>query len=173
MPALVNLTADEVAEANRLGDATWELFKGKPGYYGNRQASHRMGKLGEIAVEKWAMAQGFEVEPVFRDITQVTREDLVIGGIRVEVKTWEAKYWDDMGRCVRPMQLPALRRKTDIVIWCSRDGSEVTLHGWSTIADIVAQPVVMTGPTHKRLDNHQVPVDELRPLEAMASENRR
>jgi hypothetical protein len=164
MPVLVTLSEEEVAEANRFGDATWDLFKGRPGYYRNLQASHRKGKLGEIAVEEWATGLGLAVEAVFRDISQTSREDLVIGRIRVEVKTWDEQWWEGMGRCVTPQQLPALRRKADAIIWCSVDGNKVTLHGWSTLDDVEAQPVVLTGPAHHPVANHQVPTDRLRPF---------
>jgi hypothetical protein len=167
MPVLVSLTEAEVDEANRLGDATYEVFKGRPGYYRNLQGSHRKGKYGEVAVEKWAKALGLEVESVFRDISQTRREDLVIGGIRVEVKTWDDGTWDDMGRCVTPGQLGTLRRKADAIIWCSVEGSEVTLHGWSTLDDIEVQPVKMTGPSHYPVANHQVPAEQLRPLDRL------
>ena len=167
MPALVNLTAEEVAEANRLGDATYEVFKGRPGYYRNLQASHRKGKLGEIAVEKWATSMGFEVDPVFRDIALTAREDMVISGVRVEVKTWDANTWDEMGRCVTPQQLPALRRKADAIVWCSVNGSEVAIHGWSSLADVEARPVILTGPAHHPVANHQVPIDLLRSLDGL------
>jgi len=167
MPVLIALTEDEVAEANRLGDATYEVFKGRPGYYRNLRGSHRKGKYGEMAVEKWAKALGLEVEPVFRDISLTSREDLVIGGLRVEVKTWDDKTWEDMGRCVTPGQVGTLGRKADAIVWCSVEGSEVTLHGWSTLDDVEAQPVSLTGPAHYPVANHQVPAERLRPLDRL------
>ncbi len=167
MPVVVSLTDDEVAEAIRLGDATWAMFRGKPGHYRNLQTSHHKGKMGEIAVEKWATGLGRKVEPVFRDISQTSREDLVISGIRVEVKTWDDRWWEEMGRCVTPRQLPALRRKADVIIWCSVDGNEVTPHGWSTLNDVEARPVTLTGPAHHPVANHQVPADQLRQLDEL------
>lgn len=126
MSVVVTLTEQDLAEAQRLGDATWELFKTMPGYYGNRQSSHRLGKYGEVAVEKWPKRKGLKVESVFRDIAETRREDLVIEGVRVEVKTWDARYWADMGRCVTPRQLQTHRRKADVIVWCSVDGNRVT-----------------------------------------------
>jgi hypothetical protein len=162
---LVSLTEDEVAEAKRLADATYALFKSRRGYYPNTPGSHLKGKLGEVAVAKWATALGFEVRPLFRDISLTSREDVVIGSVRVEVKTWDHTTWTDMGRCVTPGQLRGLRGKADAIIWCSVDGSDVTLHGWSTVDDVGAQPVTMTGPEHRLIPNHQVPAGLVRPLE--------
>jgi hypothetical protein len=162
---LVSLDEEEVAEATRLADATYALFRNHPGYYRNLRGSHLRGKLGEMAVAKWATALGFEVKPLFRDITLTSREDVVIGNLRVEVKTWDHATWTDMGRCVTPGQLGSLRRKADAILWCSVDGSDVTLHGWSTLDDVEAQPVTMTGPAHYPVANHQVPAVLLRPLE--------
>jgi hypothetical protein len=89
----------------------------------------------------------------------------MVGARGVEVKTWDEQWWEGMGRCVTPRQVPALRRKADAIIWCSVNGNEVTLHGWSTLDDVEAQPVVLTGPAHHPVANHQVPADRLRPLD--------
>ena len=167
MPVLTALTEDEVDEANRLGDATYEVFKGRPGYYRNLRGSHRKGKYGEMAVENRAKALGLEVEPFFRDISLTSREDLTIGRLRVEVKTWGDKTWGPMGRCVTPGQVGTLRRKANAIVWCSVEGSKVTLHGWSTLDDVEAQPVSLTGPPHYPVANHQVPVERLRPLDRL------
>jgi hypothetical protein len=61
-----------VASVTRRGRCS----KASPASTGSLQASHRKGKLGEIAVEKYAVSQGPDVEPVLRDIAQTNREDL-------------------------------------------------------------------------------------------------
>jgi hypothetical protein len=165
VPIVVSLSDAEVAEAHRLGDEAFDAFRADRRYYNNLGPSYRKRKVGELAVEKWAATLGVAVASPFRDVSLSGREDLVIGGIRVEVKTWHAAAWPGKGRSVAPGQLPGLREKADAIVWCSIDGEKATLHGWSTIDDVEAAPLAMTGTPQYPATTHQVPVDGLRPLE--------
>lgn len=51
--ALIQLTDEQVAEATNLATATYERWQSARGHYRNTFASHRKGKLGEVAVETW------------------------------------------------------------------------------------------------------------------------
>ena len=66
-----------------------------------------------------------------------------------------------------PGNVEGIRRKADAVVWCSLDGTVVTVHGWSTPDDILAAPLAATGPRHHPVEAHQVPVEELRPLDGL------
>lgn len=169
MSIVVSLTDTEVAEAHRLGDEAFELFRAGRRYYNNLGPSFRKRKLGEIAAERWARTVGAEVAAPFRDLLLTSREDLVIAGVRVEVKTWHAAAWSDKGRSAAPGQLPGIREKADAVVWCSVEANEVTLHGWSTIGDIEAAPLAMTGTAQHPATTHQVPVEGLRPMGDLAA----
>ena len=60
--------------------------------------------------------------------------------------------------------MPQLRAKADAVVWCYLEDAAVTIVGWSTLKDIEQVEVTVTGPTYNRLENHQVPLDEVRDL---------
>ena len=74
-----------------------------------------------------------------------------------------------MGRCVRPNQVASLERKADGIVWCFVDerAQEVTIAGWSTVAEVAILPIVLTGPEGRLLENHQMPLDAMRPLEEL------
>jgi hypothetical protein len=165
---VVSLTDAEIAEAHRLGDEAFDVFRANRRYYNNLGPSYRKRKLGEVAVERWARTLGVSVESPFRDVSLTSREDLVVGGVRVEVKTWHAAIWPGRGRSVAPGQVRSLRDKADAIVWCSLEGSDVTLHGWSTLDDVAAAPLAMTGTAQHPATTHQVPVGDLRPLEDLA-----
>jgi hypothetical protein len=167
MPLVVTLTDAEVMEARRLGDEAFDAFRAGRRYYNNLGPSYRKRKLGEIAVEKWARTVGIDAASPFRDLTLTSREDLALGGVRVEVKTWHAAAWWGKGRSVAPGQIPGIREKADAIVWCSVEGSDVTLHGWSTVDDVEAAPLAMTGTAQHPATAHQVPVDDLRPMESL------
>ncbi len=167
MPVVVPLTEAEVEEAHRLGDAMFDAFRTNHRYHNNLGPSHRKRKLGEVAVEKWARTLGVEVGAPFRDLGLAGREDLVVDGIRIEVKTWHHAMWHAMGRSVTPNNVETIRRKADAIVWCSLDGTEVTVHGWSTVDDVAAAPLTTSGPRHHPVTTHQVPVESLRPVERL------
>ena len=93
---------------------------------------------------------------------------------RIEVKTWNAAFWQNLGRCVAVNQMPNIRAKADIVIWCITpdsiaSGASVTIAGWNTVAAIAQLPPIWTGPVGGRqVHNHQVPVEQVRPLGELA-----
>jgi hypothetical protein len=121
----VELTAEQVVDAEHLAEATYQKWRAYRGNYPNRLATHRMGKLAEVAVEAWATGlHGPTVEPVFRDLDRDAEADVVIGDCRVEVKSWAAVNWETMGRCVRPNQLRYLEAKArrHRLVHSGRDG---------------------------------------------------
>jgi len=164
---VVPLTEAEIDEAHHLGDLTFAEFRTHHRYPNNLGPSHRKRKLGEVAVEKWARTLGVDVESPFRDLRLAAREDLVVGGVRLEVMTWHAARWPELGRSVTPGHVPVVRRKADAIVWCALDGGAVTLHGWSTPDDVEKAPLTVSGPPHHPFETHQVAVDGLRPMETL------
>lgn len=137
----ITLKRDALLEAATLAAATIARWKGSPGYYPNTLHSHRMGKLGELACERWLTTEGVSVDPAFRDPDREGEADLLTPGARLEVKTWSERYWATMGRCVRPPQLPTLVDKADRIAWPYADerpvgSADITIAGWSFVADI-------------------------------------
>jgi hypothetical protein len=167
------LTNGEVEEANRLAEETYARFRGEPGHYRNLPRSHLIGKLAEVAVEKWMRSTGLEPDPAFRDPDRVGESDLVLYEIGVEVKCWRPETWDDWGRCVTPAQIRTIARKSKAVVWAVVDDEAapvgVEIVGWNTPSDIAATDVRATGPDYRPVMNHQVAADELRDLDELLS----
>jgi len=162
------------AEVSRRGLPSTRSLKA---HYPNTLRSHIVGKLGELAVEMWATPK-FQVDSVFRDPARIAECDLIIDGLRIDVKTWSESSWVELGRCVRPTQLASHIRKTDLFLWthlvenidpeklpCS---IQVHLAGTSTIDDVLNAP----GWVLRSLPNRQVGVDEMRPLSFLNSQVR-
>ncbi len=165
MGELIKIDDVRHAEALRLAQQTLAIFAKMPGHYNNTLNSHLRGKLGEIAAADWLAANGIKIDAAFRDTGRIKEADIVGVGartLRLDVKTWDSKYWPEMGRCVAVGQLDKLRNKAEGIVWCvspsSLDpGIEVEMVGWNTLADIEAAPRRMTGPTGRRqVDNYQV-----------------
>jgi hypothetical protein len=176
MSEVYRLKGADLQLARRLAEATFEQWRRFQGHYNNTVDSHLRGKVGEIAVASLLEAHGCGCERVFEDLSREDECDIVVGGSRwprVDVKTWNARYWAEMGRCVSVSQLPFLRRKADAVVWCISprsltEGAEVEVRGWSTIEDIEHAPRRVTGPAGRRqVDNHQVEEGTLRPFSSL------
>ena len=169
----VELTAEDIRQANALAVGTHEKWKNYRGNYPNKLSTHRTGKLAEIAVERWAAGLGVRVDPVFRYLDRDNEADIVLNFVRVEVKSWSEQNWITMGRCIRPNQLPKIQAKADAILWTVLeerfDRTSVKLAGWSTTDDVAATTLVVTGPPHLRLENHQVDLARMRPLEDLVA----
>jgi len=170
---VVQITDDELRDAATLAAQTLAVFARMPGHYSNTINSHLRGKLGEIACARWLTTNGVRVDPIFRDTSKIKDCDIIAArdtSLRLDVKTWDQTYWDEMGRCVAANQLSKLRAKADGILWCVSSpkltsGVVVKLAGWSPIADIEISPRRMTGPKGRRqVDNFQVDNNKMRPL---------
>ena len=157
-------------------------WKDQQGYYNNRLNSHFKGRLGEIAVEKFLTSNNLNCDSHFRFADRENLADLVlkIRGytkiVRIEVKTWSANYWRELGRCIAVEQFADLSKKADVVFWCQTDLLEipsepaptrVTLCGWSSIADVQTAPVKWTGlDKMRKVQNYQLPEADVREISA-------
>lgn len=163
----VALSPDEVRLATMLADDSLDKFRSTRGYYRNTSRSHLLGKLGEVASELWLRQSGFDPVPLFREPGAEIQSDVVVNGLRVEVKTWDSQWWDKWGRCVAIGQVQALRAKADVVLWLTVVGPMTAtpiaeIHGWSTIEDVSSAPTLWTGPEGRQVHNHQLRVADLR-----------
>lgn len=167
MTEIMLLTPAQVADASQLGQATFDRWQGRPGYYRNLAGSHRRGKLGEVAVEVWAQRHGIApLDAIFRDPGREREADLQLPFTLADVKTWHGKGWAAWGRCVAVKQLPTLTQKAAVVVWChvsERRDVEITLAGWNTLGDVEAAPELWTGPEGKQVHNYQLAVKESAP----------
>lgn len=171
----ISIQPEEFEEANALATESLRRFAGRQGYYNNNHNSHLRGKLGEIAATRVLADMGLQVEPLWRDLSRMSDADIVVGNrLRADVKTWSERHWTDLGRCVAVGQLPALQRKSDLILWCTSDdqvgpGMRVTVEGWNTLDDVATAPRRLTGPRGGRqVDNYQLDPASLRPLGEVA-----
>ena len=178
MTVSILLTDEMVADARAMAEETYRLFANLPGYYDNTPDSHFRGKIGELACAQWAASAGVPCEPIFKDVNRMQEADLHLGdppAQRIEVKTWNVKYWQDLGRCAAVDQMPKMRVKADVLIWCITpdsiaSGTTVEIAGWNTVAEIAQMPKVLTGLVGgRKVHNHQVPVEQVRPLEELVN----
>ncbi len=170
---------DEAAyrKSGELSSATHRVFENIEGYYRNTPNSHLRGKIGEMACMLWLKNQKSECHAAFKDIGEMKCADIIIGSepkVRLEVKTWNQKYWNEMGRCIAVGQFKSLQEKADMVIWCiTPDKIEVDMRvnivGWNTIEDISKAPQRMTGPPGKQVYNYQVAPEKIRSLGDLVS----
>lgn len=174
--AAFDLTTRQVEDASVLGEKTFGRYRKRAGRYPNLRRSHILGKLGEVAVERWLGEEGIDVDPAFRDSKRASEADILIDGFGVEVKTWRPATWDSWGRCVTPEQMPVIDTKASAVVWVVADDEAtpvgVEIMGWSTPGDLVDREPILTGPPYRKIRNHQVEVDEIRPLGDLLEEIR-
>lgn len=164
----ISLNESEVADAITLAEATLARYATRYGYYRNTLNSHLLGRLGEVAVDNWLKAFS-NCEALYRDSMDDARCDLLANGKRLEVKTWNPKYWHAWGRCVAVRQFPAIQAKADLIIWCTaaprtEPPATVTVHGWNYVNDISNINPTWTGPTGREVHNFQVPLDSIRQI---------
>lgn len=143
-------------------------------HYENTPAKHQIGKLGEAGVEEWLRRAGVEVDAVFRDLDREGECDLVVAGVRIEVKSWTAEYWEPWGRCATPAQIPWIADKADLILWITvaraNDRATIRVQGWSKPAEVGTYSPTYTGPKWKPIRNRQVPLDRMHsPSELLAA----
>ncbi len=168
---MIKVTADKITmtlpfaavnEARKLAKESAEKYsalvaQNKAPYHQNTVHSHFIGKVGEIGAA--AAFQGIrslaradvEIDEVFRDSNRDRECDLIINGMRIEVKTWKPYALDLYGTCVSDRQAVKLHKKCDAVVYASFNEKthEFQLVGWNTIEDIQNQPACLTGPVDR------------------------
>jgi hypothetical protein len=168
---VVELSEADYAEARGLADASMAKWGHvERVHYRTTLSGQLVGRMGEMAVFRWMEGQGGRPLACFRDADNDGLADVIEDEDYVEVKTWSEDTWVKWGRCVRPAQLPSLRRKANLIVWCfawrlPNPAHRVTLAGWSRVEDIEALPITLTGPPEQQLANHQMPLDALRGME--------
>lgn len=165
----ITLLAQDIAWCKQEAQKTLDRFKETSGHYDNTENSHYIGKLGEMAVFRYLQGEPHKVLiPYFADEREVGKCDILSENMRIEVKTWSARHWPQLGRCVREEQLPTIRAKADTIFWCyvlenhDEASATVVIAGQNTIKDIANAPIRETG--RQKLANHQLSLWEMRPV---------
>lgn len=151
---------------------TFQKYALVRGHYFNTIDRHLVGHLGEFAAFIWLRDNGFEPEALFLDEKQEKKCDIDTNIGRIEVKTWSNKHWDDWGRCVAVSQLPSIKKKADIVFWCSVLGVEsetpmVKFRGWNRVEIFDEVEPKLTGNPGREVNNYQLNDTDLIPVEKM------
>ena len=106
------VTPSDFADADQMAAETLSLFQNRPGFYTNSINSHLRGKLGEFAATAALRSVGLEPTCLWTDLARLSEADLdVPGRFRADVKTWDRRYWQGMGRCVAVGQFQKLKQK--------------------------------------------------------------
>jgi hypothetical protein len=179
----IELAIEDVQWAAQVARSSFARWAGQEGYYDNRLNSHFKGKLGEVAVEKFLLAQNLKLDSHFRFSDRENLSDIVVKInryrkiSRVEVKTWSSAYWQELGRCISVEQYPDLQKKADVIIWCIVDTADMQkitdnptplkafLAGWTKMEDIAKAPIKLTGSGGMRkIENYQLNSLELKDM---------
>lgn len=183
----VILSHEQIDEAHALACRSIARWAHIRGHYNNRLRSHLIGKLGEIAAASFLDAAGLALTRHFLDATAERLCDISVNRTngrvtRIEVKTWAAQYWPDLGRCIAIDQYSALCQKCDVVFWCVLSGPipviettqydtlDVDVGKWSTVDDIARAPQRWTGRNSMRkVHNYQFDETSLRDSDSLLS----
>lgn len=144
--------------------------------YENSVNSHIAGKFGEhtchgLLTRKFQLA----IDPVYQDVNRLGEADLVCAGLRIDVKTWQAAFWPEFGRSLAVSQLASLRKKADVIFWCSfQPGESVTVRweGWNWLSDFDGLEPVMTQCGRHKVRNLCLPLENMRQPESFIYEAR-
>lgn len=172
----VQFTSKDREDCLSLAAQTHSRYAPKRGYYRNLLSSHVLGRAGEFAVAHLTSLTNESVERLFLNLENDAQADIALGNLRLDVKTWNDKYWQDWGRCISVKQFPHLRSKATHIVWCTSDASDsnsiwtVTIRGWNTIEDIESLPKKWTGPAGKQVYNFQCSESDIRPIEELISQ---
>jgi hypothetical protein len=179
----ISINPEDVRWAAESAKISSEHWSQQVGHYTNSLTSHFKGKLGELAVEKFLLEKGYKLDSHFRFPDRENLSDIVIKirnyseVCRLEIKTWDKRYWSELGRCIAVDQYEKIKKKADQIIWCIVQADDfdslltapasvnITLMGWSWTADVVNAPIRLTGTDKMRkVENYQLDENDLHPM---------
>ncbi len=194
MSASIPISRAMVAGAYHMANEMHNHFGGQDGPYRNENKleDHRTGKIGELACAQWAENLGVPCDPAFRDINRTAEADLILDRgplirLHIEVKSWSSipDSWQRLGRCVPAEQMERVMANSNVVMWCVvtpwqdlitrwHNGLEVcgeaVIKGWNKPAEVAQIMPTLTGWLgQKQVLNHQVPLEQVRPLDQLVA----
>lgn len=121
-------------------------YNGKIGEFG---AHYLFGRLGPMFHREIPM------DPIFMDEARDSECDLVVNGLRIEIKTWRPVDYNSYGPCIAERQAKKLAKKADVVVYCcyNHNTNEFALRGWNYVQDIDGIEPVLTGRPGKQVLN--------------------
>jgi hypothetical protein len=146
-------------------------FEAMPGRFKNNPSTLRLAKLGEVGAACWLVSRRLKHTEMFSDPARHAESDMIVSGLRVEVRSWSAKHWNEMGRSVDPEQLPMLNRTIDVVLWATLDNAsgstQFEARGWSRLRDIETAPITVIGPPWNKTRVRQLNPHQLQPMSVL------
>lgn len=177
---IVKLYNDEadafMAKAIAKSERYEGIMKGRKSPYGqNHPHSHFVGMVAEHAtlvlmeeIEE-LIGKDLSIDAAFQDDTRESECDLIVSGLRIEVKCIKYGSWIRFGPCISAAQLKNIQKKADVVIWALYNERQqtFTFEGFNEVKDIANIPTEMTGVDGRdKIENHPV-MSIMKPLQEM------
>jgi len=116
---------------------------------------HRlMEKFAEIAKERHNRI--INIDPIYLDEKREGACDILVNGVRCEVKTLVWRDWVQFGPCIVAEQRRRIEQKADIIIWVVHNKSRrsSSIMGFTPVDEIASVPATYTGVPEHRIFNH-------------------
>lgn len=152
-----------------------KIMEGRKSPYGQNHAhSHFVGMVSEHAAN--ILMQGIEellgvdlnIDPAYQDESRDAECDLIVNGLRIEVKGIKYGSWVRFGPCISAAQRKNIERKADVVLWALYNERQqtFTFKGFNEVKDIATISTELTGPEGRQIENHPV-LSIIKPLQEM------
>lgn len=147
----------------------------KSPYGFNHAHSHFVGMIAEHSagvlfteIEE-IIGKDLNIDLVFKDENRDGSCDIIVNGLRIEVKGITPRSWRQFGPCISTRQLRNIQRKADIVLWVQFDERKqfVTFEGFNYVKDITSVPTKFTAGKGKTpIENYPV-LEIIHPLQEL------
>lgn len=99
-----------------------------------------------------------KIDPAFMDDHREGECDLIVNGLRCEVKTLIWKDWVNYGPCITAAQRPRIENKADIIIWVVHNKARRVgaVMGFTPVPEIASVPAAYTGCAERKIFNHSL-----------------
>lgn len=133
----------------------------KAPYCNNDVSRHFIGKVGEYGSSQVfeqlqsVFGQQLTIDNVFKDESRDSECDLIVNGLRVEIKTWKPWAFNTYGPCISDRQAKKLNKKCEVVVYAvyDQDTKHFALRGWNYTKDIDGVKAKLTGTPGKQVLN--------------------
>ncbi|WEM33481.1 hypothetical protein EJP02_420 [Escherichia phage EJP2] len=152
------------------------MLNGRKAPYGqNHPHSHYVGMVAEhatlVLMEEIEQLLNIDmkIDAVFLDDKRDKECDIVVNGLRIEVKCIKYGSWVKFGPCITAAQRKNIERKADVVLWAvyNERKQSFTFEGFNRVEDIANIPTEMTGVQgREKIENHPV-MSIIKPLQEM------
>ena len=137
---------------------------GKAPYGDNSVERHYNGKIGELGAHylftRLCVSIGKEIaiDPVFMDDARDAECDLIVEGLRIEIKSWRPADYEHYGPCIAERQAKKLAKKCSVILYATYNHAtnEFCLRGFNFTEDVEGVVPVLTGRIGKQVLNRMM-----------------